>query len=94
VSVAQRTYAGKPSPTDTEDFRAFREAVMSVVGKEPETVGVGGGTCANFFRLREMPAYVWQTGGGTLHQPNEYCEIANLISDAKVFATLFYKLCV
>ena len=94
VSVEQRTYAGKPSPTDTEDFKVFKESVMSVVGKEPETVGVGGGTCANFFRLRGLPAYVWQTGGGTLHQPNEYCEIDNLISDAKVFATLFHRLCV
>ena len=94
VIVEQRTYAGSPSRTDTEEFKAFKESVMSVVGKEPETIGVGGGTCANFFRLDGLDAYVWQTGGGTLHQPNEYCEIDNLKSDAKVFATLFHKLCV
>ena len=94
VIVEQRTYAGAPSRTDTEEFKAFKESVMSVVGKEPETIGVGGGTCANFFRLKDMDAYVWQTGGGTLHQPNEYCEIDNLKSDAKVFATLFYNLCI
>lgn len=94
VEVEQRTFAGRPSRTDTEEFKAFRESVMSVIGKEPETVGVGGGTCANFFRLAGMDAYVWQTGGGSLHQPNEYCEIDNLISDAKVYATLFHRLCV
>lgn len=94
VNMEQRTYAGQPSRTDTEEFKVFRESVMSVIGKEPETVGVGGGTCANFFRLRGMDAYVWQTGGGSLHQPNEFCDLDNLISDAKVFATLFYRLCV
>lgn len=94
VEVEQRTYAGKPSRTDTEEYKAFRGSVMSVIGKEPETVGVGGGTCANFFRLAGLDAYVWQTGGGSLHQPNEYCDLDNLISDAKVYATLFYRLCV
>jgi len=94
VIVEQRTYAGAPSRIDTEVFKVFKESVTSVVGKEPETIGVGGGTCANFVRIAGMDAYVWQTGGGTLHQPNEYCEIDNLKSDAKVFATLFYRLCV
>ena len=94
VVVEQRTFAGAPSRIDTEVFKVFKESVTSVVGKEPETIGVGGGTCANFVRLAGMDAYVWQTGGGTLHQPNEYCEIDNLKSDAKVFATLFYRLCV
>ena len=94
VIVEQRTYAGLPSRIDTEVFKVFKESVTSVVGKEPETIGVGGGTCANFVRIAGMDAYVWQTGGGTLHQPNEYCEIDNLKSDAKVFATLFYRLCV
>jgi len=94
VEVEQRTYAGKPSSTTSEEYKAFEDSVRSVIGKEPETVGVGGGTCANFFRLKGMDAYVWQCGGGSLHQPNEYVEIDNLVIDAKVYATLFYKLCV
>ncbi|MDR0777865.1 MAG: M20 family metallo-hydrolase [Methanomassiliicoccaceae archaeon] len=94
VSVEQRTRSGKPSDISGPEFLALRDSISSVVGKEPETVGVGGGTCANFFRLAGYNAYVWQTGGGSLHQPNEYCELSNLISDAKVFATLFHKLCV
>ena len=94
VKVEQRTYAGKPSSTETEEYKAFESAVKSVIKKKPETVGVGGGTCANFFRLKGMDAYVWQTGGGSLHQPNEYVDIDNLVTDAKVYATLFYKLCV
>ena len=65
-----------------------------VTGNRPSAVGVGGGTCANFFRVDGFNAYVWQCGGGTLHAPNEYVEMSNLMTDAKVFVTLFHDLCV
>jgi succinyl-diaminopimelate desuccinylase len=94
VTVEQRTRSGRPSDTGCQEFKALRDSISSVIGKDPETVGVGGGTCANFFRLAGYNAYVWQCGGGSLHQPNEYCDLDNLTTDAKVFATLFYKLCV
>jgi succinyl-diaminopimelate desuccinylase len=94
VTVEQRTRSGRPSDTDCPEFAALRDSISSVIGKGPETVGVGGGTCANFFRLAGYNAYVWQCGGGSLHQPNEYCDLDNLTTDAKVFATLFSKLCV
>ena len=94
VTVEQRTRSGRPSDITCSEFAALRDSISSVCGKEPETVGVGGGTCANFFRLAGYNAYVWQCGGGSLHQPNEYCDLNNLNTDAKVFATLFYKLCV
>jgi len=94
VMVEQRTRSGRPSDITCPEFMALRDSISSVIGKEPETVGVGGGTCANFFRLAGYNAYVWQCGGGSLHQPNEYCDLDNLTTDAKVFATLFHKLCV
>lgn len=93
VEEVQRHVAGKSSSTDTEGFRALSESVMSITGNAPTAVGVGGGTCANFFRQRGLDAYVWQCGGGTLHAPNEHVVLSNLITDAKVFATLYYKLC-
>ncbi|MCL2785679.1 MAG: M20/M25/M40 family metallo-hydrolase, partial [Methanomassiliicoccaceae archaeon] len=94
VSVEQRTRSGKPSDIRCAEFEALRGSISSVIGADPETVGVGGGTCANFCRLAGYNAYVWQCGGGSLHQPNEYCDLNNLMTDAKVFATLFHKLCV
>jgi len=94
VTADQRTRSGKPSNTKCPEFKALFDSISSVIGKGPEVVGVGGGTCANFFRLAGYNAYVWQTGGGSLHQPNEYCDLDNLVTDAKVFATLFHKLCV
>ncbi|MFA6710374.1 MAG: M20 family metallo-hydrolase [Candidatus Methanomethylophilaceae archaeon] len=94
VKVEQCTFAGQPSSVDNPDFQAFRESVSSIIGKDVDTIGVGGGTCANFFRLKGLNAYVWQCGGGTLHQPNEHVFLDNIVTDAKVFATLFFKLCV
>ena len=94
VEIVQKEVSGKPSSTESVGFRALCDAVGRVTGRIPEARGIGGGTCANFFRLRGFDAYAWQCGGGTLHAPNEYVEMSNLIVDAKVFATLYYDLCV
>lgn len=93
VSEIQRHQAGTPSSTESSEYLALKESVKQVTGKEPSPVGVGGATCANFFRVRGYDAYVWETGGGSLHGPNEFVEIDNIITDAKVFAALFYRLC-
>ncbi len=55
---------------------------------QPKVGGIGGGTCAAFFRREGMPAVVWSTIDETAHQPNEYANVANLVNDAKVFASL------
>jgi len=94
ISEIQRHVSGKMSSTEGPVFEALMESIESVIGKRPRPIGVGGATCANFFRLEGYDAYVWECGGGTLHGPNEYVEIENILTDAKVFATLFYKLCV
>lgn len=93
VEEIQRHEAGKPSSVDSLAYRALSDSVSKVMGHVPKAVGVGGGTCANFFRERGMDAYVWQCGGGTLHAPNEYVEVQNIIKDAKVYASLLYTLC-
>ncbi len=94
VEEIQRHKSGKSSSIKNETYLALRDSIKHVTGTEPIPIGIGGATCANFFRLAGYDAYVWGTGGGTLHTPNEYVEIDNIIIDAKVFATLFYKLCV
>ena len=91
--MEQMDRAGKPSSTDTPQFKAFKDSVEAVIGTDVSPTGVGGGTCANFFRLKGMNAYVWQTGEGTLHAPNEYALISNIMTDAKVYANLFSRLC-
>ncbi len=93
VSEIQRNLSGAPSSTDSIGFRALSDAVEHITGSRPIPSGTGGATCANFFRLKGLDAYVWQCGGGTLHGPNEYVVLDNLMTDCKVFATLFYNLC-
>ena len=93
IEVLQKAVAGKPSAIDSIGYKAFSDSIEEVMGRKPEPVGIAGGTCSNFFRLKGLDAYAWQTGDGSLHAPNEYLIIDNLINDTKVFATLFYKLC-
>jgi succinyl-diaminopimelate desuccinylase len=64
------------------------EAIKKLRGVEPKIGGIGGGTCAAFFRKIDVPAVVWCTIDETAHQPNEYAKIENLVNDAKVFVSL------
>jgi succinyl-diaminopimelate desuccinylase len=93
VEVLQRAEAGRPSSLESDGYRALSDSIREVLGKAPEPMGVAGGTCANYFRLRGYDAYAWQTGDGSLHAPNEYLVVKNLMNDTKVFATLIHKLC-
>lgn len=93
VEVVGRQDAGRPSSVNTPAFKELASAIHSVLGVEPRGVGIGGGTCANFFRKKGYDAYVWQYGGGTLHAPNEHVPVRNIVIDAKVYATLIYRLC-
>jgi succinyl-diaminopimelate desuccinylase len=50
--------------------------------------GIGGGSCAAYFRKQGIPAALWSTVDEVMHQPDEYCKIANMVADAKIYATL------
>lgn len=93
VEVIEKHVAGRPSSTDGTSFTALADSVESVLGIRPTGTGIGGGTCANFFRQRGFDAYVWQYGGGTLHAPNEHVPVENLLVDTRVYATLIHRLC-
>lgn len=94
VNRIQMAVSGKPSSVETEDFEILKESIISVTGHSATEAGIGGGTCANFFRIKGMNAYAWESEGGSLHKPNEFVIVDNMITDAKVFATLYYKMCV
>ena len=93
VTELQRNVSGSVSSPDSIGFKALSDAVETITGSRPAPAGTGAATCANFFRLADFDAYVWQCGGGTLHEPNEHVVISNLMTDCKVFATLFHSLC-
>lgn len=91
LEKSYRQEAPDPTPPDAPVVRALASAVGRVTGREARPMGIGGGTVAAFFRRAGFPAAVWSTVSDTAHQPNEYCGISTLLSDAKVFACLFLE---
>ena len=86
VSYPQDISAPPPTPPDTPVAIALKRAVKTILNREAESTGIGGGTVAAYFREAGLPAVCWCTVDDTLHSPNEYCKIDNVLNDAKVFA--------
>jgi len=86
IEVLQKSVAPKPTGANSKMVVMLKEAIKKVRGLEPKVGGIGGGTCAAFFRKIDVPAVVWSTIDETAHQPNEYAKVENLANDAKIFA--------
>jgi succinyl-diaminopimelate desuccinylase len=89
VDAAYQQKAPEPTPADAPVVKALARAISAVKGAEGKPMGIGGGTVAAFFRRAGLPAAVWLTESDTPHQPNEFCLISNLMTDAKVFASIY-----
>ena len=88
IEVLQKTVAPRPTDANAKIVSMLTEAIKKLRGVEPKIGGIGGGTCAAFFRKIDVPAVVWCSIDETAHQPNEYAKIENLANDAKIFAFL------
>lgn len=88
IEVLQKNVAPRPTDASAKIVSMLTEAIKKLRGVEPKVGGIGGGTCAAFFRKIDVPAVVWSTIDETAHQPNEYAKIENLVNDAKIFAFL------
>ena len=88
VEVIQKQAAPPVLNNESEITLLLKEALMQARGIEAKVGGIGGGTCAAFFRKQGIPAVVWSTIDEVAHQPDEYARIANMVEDAKVFALL------
>ena len=91
ISPVQKADAPAPTAHDAPVVRALEAAVKEVYGVEARPMGIGGGTVAAVFRKRGYPAAVWSRYCHMAHQPNEYCLIANMVGNAKVYAHLFLQ---
>ncbi len=88
LEILQKSVAPKPTDANSKIVTMLEEAIRKIRGVKPKVGGIGGGTCAAFFRRIGVPAVVWSTIDETGHQPNEYAKIENLVNDAKIFAYL------
>ncbi|MDO5116469.1 MAG: M20 family metallo-hydrolase [Synergistaceae bacterium] len=76
---------GADAPVVASLLAALKELFPEV---KPKVGGVGGGTCAAFFRREGIPAAVWGQEADCAHMPNEYAVIEHIVNEAKVFALM------
>ncbi|MBM3314428.1 M20 family metallo-hydrolase [candidate division WOR-3 bacterium] len=88
VGTEQFAQAAPATPADAPIVKMLARAVREVWSRDAEPRGIGGGTVAACFRRLGIPAVVWGRYAGQAHGPNEYCIIANMVGDAKVYAHL------
>ena len=88
IEVVNKNIAPKPTDERAKIVLMLKEAIKKTRGKDAKVGGIGGGTCAAFFRKAGIPAVVWATMDEMAHQPNEYAKVDNIVNDAKVFAYL------
>jgi succinyl-diaminopimelate desuccinylase len=87
LEVVEMEPAGPATPPESEVAALVARAVRRR-GVRPRFTGIGGQTVGNLFRREGIPTAVWSTIDDVPHEPNEYSRIANLVGDAKVFASM------
>jgi len=86
TTIPQEVHAAPPTPVDAPVVKAVVRTLRELRGIEAQPMGIGGGTVAAFFRELGLPTVVWATQDETLHGPNEYVVLRNILEDAKAFA--------
>lgn len=90
VEIVQQN-SSLPTSKDSKVVKEFTKAIDTALGIKPKLIGIGGGTCAAFFRNNGFDAVVWNTSCENAHQANEYIKIENLVNDAKVYLALYMQ---
>ena len=89
VSFLSRSDSATKTSEESEIVARLSRSIEQVRGVKPHVFGIGGGTCATPFRREGIDAAVWSTIPETAHDANEHINIADLVSDAQVYAVLF-----
>lgn len=84
-SVMQKEQSPPKTPEDSEVVKKLVSSIRKLRKKEPNVLGIGGGTCAAFFRQLGLPAVVWYTTiEENAHKPDEFCLISHILMDRDV----------
>ena len=81
-------HAPAPTPTDAPLIGLLKKAMKEVMPIEPRVGGVGGGTCAAYFRGKGIPAVVWGQSIDCAHMPNERASLEHMEHEIQVFALM------
>jgi succinyl-diaminopimelate desuccinylase len=77
-----------PTSAEAPVVKKLASAINEVYGVKARPVGIGGGTMAACLRNIGIDCVVWTKTDVSLHQPNEYALINNILGDAKVMTLL------
>lgn len=88
VEIERSEESKNPTSENSKVVQLLSKAIKKVKGVNAKLIGIGGGTCAKFFRDKGFEVAVWSTIEQNAHQVNENIKIENLIEDTKVFAVL------
>jgi succinyl-diaminopimelate desuccinylase len=81
-----------PTRMDAPVVVELKKAIKALRGAEPSAVGIGGGTCAAFFRRKGFDAVVWSTTVPEVaHQADEYVHISHVLKDRDVIMRIVTK---
>ncbi|MBO8179011.1 MAG: M20 family metallo-hydrolase [Archaeoglobus sp.] len=91
IEIVQKV-SSPPTPENAQIIEKLRNTIEELRGFRPGVYGIGGNTCASFFRKSGFTeTAAWCTADGVAHQANEYCVIDNMVEDAKVFSILPFE---
>ncbi|MDR0502640.1 MAG: M20 family metallo-hydrolase [Treponema sp.] len=77
-----------PTGADAPVVKLLTRAIAEVYAVKGRLIGIGGGTMAAYLRNIGIDCAVWTKTGGSLHQPDEFALLDNIIGDARVMALL------
>jgi succinyl-diaminopimelate desuccinylase len=86
--TAEQLMESKPTDKNAPIVKQLSLAIKDVYNAAARPIGIGGGTMAASLRNIGIDCAVWAKIQETLHQPNEYALLDNIIGDAKVMALL------
>ena len=77
-----------PTAADAPIVKLLEKAIPEVYDVTPKPIGIGGGTVSAYLRNIGIDCAVWTKTQVSMHQPNEYALLDNILGDAKVMALL------
>jgi len=90
--IMQKEQSPLPIDRNSPAVLELRKAIEKVKGSEPATYGIGGGTCAAFFRRKGYDALVWSTTlEEVAHQVDEYVLIPHILGDKQIIENIILK---
>ncbi|MCL4329277.1 MAG: M20 family metallo-hydrolase [Candidatus Thermoplasmatota archaeon] len=92
IGIVQKEQSVPGTDPSTEVVTKLSRSIEKVKMKKPTPVGIGGGTCAQYFRMKGIPAVAWMTAvDEVFHQPNEYVVVDYILSDLEILEDLIYN---